>query len=107
MPLIRIEFDNAVVSDMDARDLSVAVRDIVSNVTSIADVFVYTNSAQIKIQIAPIEIFVEMSAHKIKDADQLVKQIKESLAAWKKKEEFIHRLNLTLIPMDWKVEIGI
>ena len=83
MPLIRIEFDNATVADADARALSVAVRDIVSKETSIDDVFVYANSSQIKIQIAPIEIFVEMSNHKINDIDALVLRIKESLSSWK------------------------
>lgn len=107
MPLIRIEFDNAVVSDADARVLSAAVRDIVSSVTKIEDVFVYANSSQIKIQIAPIEVFIEMSAPKISDADALVANIKNEISAWKKKSGFSHLINLTLIPMTWKIEIGI
>ena len=107
MPLIRIEFDNEVVSDHDARALSIAVREIVAKETSIEDVFVYANSAQIKIQIAPIEVFVEMSAHKIKDVNELTDKIKESLTTWKRKESFSHSINLTLIPMTWRIEIGI
>jgi hypothetical protein len=107
MPLIRIEFDNATVADEDARAVSVAVRDIVSRETSIEDAFVYANSSHIKIQVAPIEIFVEMSAHKIKDIDALVLRIKESLCGWKKTIGFPHRINFTLIPMTWKVETGI
>ncbi len=80
MPLIKLEYDDAKVPDKDVETLSRAVRDIVSETTGIADVFVYANSAKIKVQIPPIEIFVEMSAHKIKDADELIAQIKNKLS---------------------------
>lgn len=107
MPLIRLEYDDQKVSDEDVQNLSTAVRDIVSEVTDIKDVFVYANSAKIKVQIAPVEIFVEMSDHKIKDEDALIKEIKEKLSAWKKEQSFPAPINLTLIPMHWKVEIDV
>ena len=107
MPLIRLEFDDAKVPDKEVEALSKAVRDIVSETTGIADVFVYANSAKIKVQIAPIEIFVEMSAPKITDVDALVGDIKKKLSEWKVANNFAHPINLTLIPMNWKVEIGI
>ena len=97
--MINVEYDNSKVSE--------AVRDIVSRVTGIEDVFTYTNSAEIKVKIAPIEVFVRMTKKKIKDEDSLIKQIKEEISKWKKMSAFRHPINLTLIPMDWKVEIGI
>jgi len=107
MPLIRIEFDDAKVSTKEVGALSKSVRDIVSSITAIDDVFVYANTAQIKFQIAPIEIFVQMTAKKITDEDALVAQIKEKLSNWKKEVGFGHPINLTLMPMNWKVEIAI
>ncbi|MDE2029026.1 MAG: hypothetical protein KGI97_00515 [Alphaproteobacteria bacterium] len=107
MPLIRIEFDDEVVSDGDARSLSEVVRIIVSEETGIEDVFVYANAARIKVQIAPIEIFIEMSAPKIADADDLFARIKKRLSEWKGRRAFSHPINLTLIPMNWKFETGI
>ena|SRR3989338_8061535 len=107
MPLIRLEWDDIKVSEKDIEKLSLAVRDIVSEVTDIADVFVYANTAKIKVQVAPIEIFVEMSYHKIKDETVLVNDIKEKLSEWKKTSGFKLPINLTLIPMHWKVEVGI
>ena|SRR6185295_8041130 len=107
MPLIRIEFDDVTVPIEDIQSLSQNVQQIVSEVTGIEDVFVYANSAQIKIKIAPIEIFIEMSAHKIQDVDILLKEIKERIVTWKNSQEFTHPINLTLIPMNWKMEIGI
>ncbi len=105
MPLIRIEFDG--VSESDIKNLAEKVRDIVSSVTGIEDVFVYANSSQIKIKVAPIEIFIEMSAHKISNADDLIGMIKSEISNWKKSSGFTHPINLTLIPMQWKVEVGI
>ena len=105
MPLIRIEYDK--VPESDIQTLSQAVRDIVSRVTGIADVFVYANTSNIKIQVAPIEVFVEMSAHKIINIDELMARLKSEVSSWKKSVEFRHPINLSLIPMPWKVEIGI
>lgn len=107
MPFIKIEYDNNKLSENDIHLLSEAVQKIVSEITQIDDVFVYANSAQIKVKIAPIEIFVEMSAHKINDVDELIGKIKAGLSNWKKESVFKHPINLTLIPMQWKVEVGI
>jgi hypothetical protein len=107
MPLIRIDYDGAKVSDTDALDISNAAQKIVSEATGIEDVFVYANDSHIKVKTAPIEIFVEMSAHKIQDADELIALIKKELSAWKASSGFAKQINLTLIPMAWKVEIDI
>ncbi|MBI2109430.1 MAG: hypothetical protein HYT93_04655 [Parcubacteria group bacterium] len=105
--MINIEYDNEQISEGDIQALSKAVRDIVSEVTGIEDVFTYTNSAHIKVKIAPVEIFVRMSAQKIKDADKLIKELKLKLTDWKQSTDFKYPINLTLIPMEWKIEIGI
>lgn len=107
MPVIRIDYDDEKVGKDDVTALSNAMQKIVSDATHIEDVFVYANSSQIKVKIAPIEIFVQMSAHKIKDVDALVNEIKSKLSDWKKKNSFQHSINLTFIPMNWKIEIDI
>jgi len=107
MPIVRMDFDGDKVDEQNARTLSDAIQKIVSEATGIEDVFVYANSSQIRLKIAPVEIFVEMSAHKIIDADKLIADIKARLAEWKKGSNFPHPINLTLIPMQWKIEIGI
>ena len=107
MPIIKIQFDDSKVKKEEVLDLSNASQKIVSEVTGIEDVFVYGNSSEIKIKIAPIEIFIEMSAIKIKDEDVLIKEIKTKLSEWKSEANFVHPINLTLIPMNWKVEIDI
>jgi hypothetical protein len=107
MPTIYLEFDDTKVSDKQATELSWAVQKIVSEVTGIEDVFIYGNSARIKIQIAPIEIFIKLSAHKIKDRDTLFDDIKSKIHSWKDENHFAHPINLTLIPMDWRFEVDI
>jgi len=107
MPVITIEYDDKKLGNDEALVLSKAIQQIVSETTGIEDVFVYANTAQIKVQVAPVEIFVQMSAHKIKDEDKLIKEIKEKIAEWKKSASITYPINLTLIPMKWKIEIGI
>lgn len=107
MPLIRIEYDDAKVPDEAIETVSLAARDIVSEVTGIADVFVYANSARIKVQVAPIEIFVEMSEHKIEDVDALFEDMRVRVSNWKKTENFAHPINFTLIPMKWRFAVDI
>ncbi len=107
MPIIRIDFDGEKVSNKEILSLSESIQKIVSKATSIEDVFVYANSPQVKIHIAPIEIFVEMSAEKINNIKEMMEKIKVSLHKWKEEENFQHSINLTIIPMNWKVEINI
>lgn len=107
MPLINIEYDNTKLEDKDIIVLSEVIQKIVAEATKIEDVFVYANSAHIKIKIAPIEIFIQMSAHKILDKENLFTTIKNSISEWKLENNFQYPINLTLIPMDWKFETGI
>lgn len=105
--MIHLEFDDSKVSDDDARTVSEAVRQIVIDVTGIADVFVYANSARIKVAVAPIEIFVRMSDHKITDEKTLFEELKSKLHDWKAQNDFPHPINLTLIPMHWQFDVDI
>lgn len=107
MPLIRIEYDNAVLKDEAVLSVSNAVQKIVSDVTKIKDVFVYANSSQIKVKVAPIEIFVEMSASKIENLERLFDEVKMRLKSWKAESGFNQPINLTIIPMQWKFDVGI
>ncbi len=107
MPVINLEFDNSVVNEGEAAQLSQAIRDIVSESTDIADVFVYANTAHIKIQIAPIEIFVRLSKHIAEGKPDLLTDVKNKLTDWKEREGFHYPINLTIIPMVWSMEIGI
>ena len=107
MPTINIEFDDKKISDEEIEALSHAMQEIVRKITKIDDVFVYANSARIKVGVAPIEVYVRITTSKIKDAKELLKEIKGRVSAWKKKDGFKHKINLTLWPVDWKFEIGI
>lgn len=107
MPVIHLEYDDSKLSDAEVLALSEGVRDIVSEVTAIEDVFVYANSARVKVQIAPIEIFVELSANKITDLDELMLEIKTRIQRWKTENNFLLPINLTLTPMQWKIEVDI
>ena len=107
MPVVRIEFDDTKVSQEDAQTLCNAVHKLVSEATKIDDVPVYGNSARLKVKISPIEIFVEMSDHKIKNVDETFGAIKSKISAWKREVNFKIPINLTVVPMNWKYEVDI
>ena len=107
MPTIRIDYDNQKMQDADILALSNAVQKIVSEITGIEDTFVYAQSPHIKVKVAPVEVFVQMSASKIPDIDGLFSQIQTQLSNWKKENNFQFPINLTLMPMQWKFEIDI
>ncbi|MDO8659880.1 MAG: hypothetical protein Q7K54_04765, partial [Candidatus Parcubacteria bacterium] len=104
MPTIRIDYDDEKLEDKEVLLLSGAVQKIVSSITGIEDTFVYAGSPHIKIKVAPIEVFVQISAIKVPDRDSLFNNIKNQLSDWKKSNNFNYPINLTLMPMDWKFE---
>src|SRR3989344_3244964 len=107
MPLINIEYDDGKLNDKDVLNLSEVMQKIVSKRTKIKDVFVYANTSQIKVKIAPVEIFIQMSENKIQDLERLFNEIKLDLSKWKKKNFVKYTINLTIIPMKWKFETNI
>ena len=107
MPVIRVDFDDKKLKNEEVLALSNALQKIVSEVTEIEDVFVYANSSQITVKIAPIEVFIQMSTHKIKDLDALVAELKNRITLWKAESGFSHLINMSFIPMPWKIEVGI
>ena len=53
-------------------------------------------------------IRLEYDNNNVSDSEaEIVSDIKTKLKQWKEQVNFKHPINLTLIPMDWKVEIGI
>ncbi len=107
MPIIKIDYDDCVIQEDTIKLLSKAVQKIVIDHTNINEVMVYANTAQIKIDVDPIEIFIEMSA-KINDAHpNLTHAIKADIIKWKSDNNFTTPINLTIIPMQWHMEIGI
>jgi hypothetical protein len=106
MPVIRVEYDDVVVTESEATAVCKKVKEIVEN-AGFREVFVYGNSSYIKVNIAPLEIWVEASAHKISDADALAKDVRNQLSVWKSQTNFPHKINLTIIPMQWSLELEI
>lgn len=107
MPVIRIDFDGKKVSEQEVQALCVAVQEIVVSATGVEDTFVYANSPQISYKIAPIEIFIQLSEQKVADVDALTKTLKQKISTWKKETSFPWSINITFIPMEWKIEIDI
>ena len=107
MPMITIKFDDQKVKDDEVVALSKATIKIVQEATKIPEVFVYADSPKIRIGVAPIEVFVEMSASKVTNREELFQAIKIPLSQWKNLNNFKHPITITLTPVDWKLEVDI
>lgn len=105
--MITIEYDDQVISQNEVKILAEDTRHIVIEETDIKDVFVYANSAQIKIAVAPIEIFIQAKPNKLPDPDATTERIATRLGEWKQANHFSHKLNVTVIPADWHLKLGI
>lgn len=105
--MINIKFDDTKLQDDKIVALANGLQKIVIDATGIPEVFVYADSPRIKIDVAPIEVFVEMSASKVPNKEELFQKIKSSLADWKKANSFEYPITITLTPIDWKFEVGI
>lgn len=105
--MINIKYDGDKVRDEEIIALSKAVQKIVQNATKIPEVFVYADSPKIRIDVAPIEIFVEMSVSKVVDRERLFQDIKTQLSEWKKANNFTNPITITLTPMDWRFDVDI
>lgn len=105
--MINIKFDDKVISDEKIAELSSALMQIVQEATGIPEVFAYADSPRIKINVAPVEVFIEMSISKVPDKNILFDTIKTKLLGWKKTSGFSCPITITLTPVDWKFEVGI
>ncbi len=105
--MINIKYDNDKVRDEEIVLLSKAVQKVVIDATGIKEVFVYADSPKIKIDVAPIEIFIEMSANKITDREVLFQTIKNNISSWKNGNNFSNPITITLTPMEWQFEVDI
>ena len=105
--MINVKFDDSKINDQKITELSHALIKIVQDATGIPEVFVYADSPRIKIDVAPIEVFIEMSAHKVQDKEILFEKIRNGISAWKKESGFDYPVTVTLTPVDWKFEVGI
>ena len=107
MPTIVIKFDDRVVSDKEVTELGQATIKIAQKITGIQDSFVYADSAHIKINVAPIGLYIYLSETHIPDLNKLYSEFKAAIIEWKRKSVFTQPINFTLVPMRWKFEVGL
>lgn len=105
--MITICYDADTVSVEDSTILSKGVRDLVAAVIGDSDVFVYADSAVVRVDVAPIEIFVQLNAANEPDSELVNKQLAARLAEWKSRSNFPHVINLNIMPVAWHSTIGI
>jgi len=109
MPIIRVEYDPDKVSAEQITQLTQDVVAFTKEVTGIPEVYAWVNASQIRINIDPVDIFIELSAQKVPNSDPSVvsKPIADRIRQWKIDHNFNQPVNLTVTPVQWQLEIGI
>lgn len=69
MPAIKLEYDDRIMSQSQAETACKALQEAVAS-AGFENVFVYGNTSEIKINIAPIKAWIEVSAYKVTDRDK-------------------------------------
>lgn len=104
---INIAYDSDIVNDEDLSVLSQALPSIVSEAMSAGDVFLYVDTIGASIGADPIEIFIQINAAKVNNPNELLESISEKIKNWKAENNFIHPVNVNIIPVEWHSKIAI
>jgi hypothetical protein len=107
MPCIWIEYDDSVVDRDEAAALCRASKEAIVAVYGKDDVYAWGNSANVRTEVDPVEIFVQLKADLVDDLDRWSSAVSDELRTWKAKSGFPHPINLTISPQHWKVALGI
>lgn len=105
--MIHIYYDDQVVSRTEAQSLTTGVQLLVAEVMNKKDVFAFTNHDDLKAGSDPIEVFVQVNAAKITDPARLAEQIAAAITIWKQANNFVHPVNLNVIPVTWHAKLGL
>ena len=97
----------ASLEETQAQTLAKGLKSLVEEAIGGSDVFVYADAARIAVGAEPLEVFIQVNSNKITDPTQLINDIADRLAEWKRQNSFEHLINLNVIPVQWHSKIGI
>ena len=105
--MVTIKYDASKVTDEETTVLARAIQEQAAEIMEEDDVFVYAEKALIIIRADPIEVFIQVNTHKVSDPADLLGKVSKSLSAWKQQSNFMHSINLNVIPVEWHAKFGI
>jgi hypothetical protein len=104
--LITIRYNSEVVTDDQAKTLAEGIQQIVKDVMSQKDVFVYTDKPAYALA-DPIEVFIQVNQEQVTQPAGLTDAIASRLGDWKKETHFSQPININVHPVEWHYKIGI
>lgn len=105
--MISIVFDKSVISTDQVTSLSLGLQTVVSEVIDDSDVFIYSQSPSSILGADPIEVFIQLNAHKTADPEAVTESIAKAVKSWKTTSHFQPPINLNVIPVPWYSEFQI
>jgi hypothetical protein len=105
MPVIKLEFDDSIVNTDTAKDFCEAIRRMVIDSTGLPEneICLYGNSSLVTINVAPIQVWLEISDYKVSNVDKLANDIRDQIVKWKNDAEFAHQIKFMLVPKNQKI----
>ena len=106
--LIYIDYDKNLFSEKEVEYLTWEFQLIIENTSKVENnVPTYASTYEVSINVYPVEIFVKISRHHFEKRENYTENLKQAFTCWKKESNFSHKINLTVIPMDWELALDI
>ncbi len=106
--LIYIDYDKNLFSEKEVEYLTWEFQLIIENTSKVENnIPTYTSTYEVSINVYPVEIFVKISKHHFEKRANYTENLKQAFTYWKKESNFSHKINLTVIPMDWELALDI
>jgi len=111
MPVIKIDYDKSKVKETVVQKIAVELQKTAAEASKLplARVSVFARANQLTVNAAPIEIYVQVGSTSIPGGDtkKYLGLMKKRMQAFKKAHNITTPINISIIPMNWKSEIGI
>ena len=106
--LIYIDFNKELFPKEEIVRLTEIFQSIIENIAKVENsVPTYASTYNTSRNIYPVEIFVKVSRIHFNKRKNFTENLKNGIVEWKKQNNFEHKVNLTIIPMDWELALDI
>ena len=106
--LIYIDYNKDLFSKDEIGKLTQTFQWIIENISKVENnVPTYARTYELSRGIYPIEIFVKVTRKHFDARVNFTENLQAWISDWKKTTDFKHKVNLTVIPMDWELALDI
>ena len=106
--LIYIDYNKDLFSKDEIDKLTQNFQWIIENISKVENnVPTYARTYELSYNIYPVEIFIKVTRKHFDARENFTEKLQAWIRDWKKTANFKHKVNLTVIPMDWELALDI